>query len=88
MARYPLDVQASMIDEDNLEPFDVVKNGLKSMSKDNVHFYAKAILDELKIAKRPLLFGGHGVKLSDSRNEFLELVNFIEYSFTDFMEWN
>ena len=73
----PLDVQASMIDEDNLEPFDVVKNGLKSMSKDNVHFYAKAILDELKIAKRPLLFGGHGVKLSDSRNEFLELVNLL-----------
>lgn len=73
----PLDVQAAIIDEERLEPFDAGKFGLKSMSKVNVQFYANAILDELKKAKRPLLFGGHGVKLSNSRKAFLELINLL-----------
>ena len=41
------------------------------------NFTRRQFLMNCKKSKRPLLFGGHGVKLSDSRNEFLELVNLL-----------
>lgn len=73
----PLDVQAALVDEENLKPFDAGNNEFVLKNKDNVRFYANSILNELKEARRPLLFGGHGIKLSDSREKFLELISLL-----------
>ena len=49
-------------------------------------------MNELKKAKRPLLFAGHGIKLSDSRKKFIEMVDLLNvpiqtsWNGTDFIQ--
>ena len=73
----PLDVQSAMIDEKNLMSYNPIHTEFISKTKENIKFYAEAILNALKESKRPLLFGGHGIKLSDSKEKFLELIDLL-----------
>ena len=65
----PLNVQASFIDENNLEGYqpDFCEQDLKDE--------ALYIIDKIKQSSRPVLFAGNGIRLSGGHALFLELVN-------------
>jgi acetolactate synthase-1/2/3 large subunit len=74
----PLDVQAAEIEDSNLISFDPNEIGsfveLKSDTNAKIH----TVLEWLKESKRPLLLGGHGVWLSDSKELFNQLINTLQ----------
>ncbi len=66
----PLDVQATMIDEDNLvgyEPFIID-------SKSNLEKTVLEIIRILNNSERPVILAGNGIRLSDGIEEFNKLV--------------
>lgn len=67
----PLNVQAAMIDENNLRDYDHSEDDLHlpDISKEIQH-----LVQMIKNAKRPLLVAGHGIRLSGALAEFEQLV--------------
>jgi acetolactate synthase-1/2/3 large subunit len=63
----PFDTQSQLIDFDKFPSYEY--------SYDEPIEEAKYIINKLNESKRPLILGGHGVKLSGSESEFKELVN-------------
>ena len=71
----PLDVQASKIDPDDLEPgFDPAELD-EPWLKTDLPATATAILERLLAAKRPVVFAGGGVRLSGAHEQFLALID-------------
>ncbi|MEO5775145.1 MAG: thiamine pyrophosphate-binding protein [Sphingomicrobium sp.] len=71
----PLDVQAAMIDPDDLLPgFDPAELD-ESWKKTDLPAAAKSIIERLQEAERPVVFAGGGVRLSGAHAQFLELVD-------------
>ncbi|GHT42008.1 hypothetical protein AGMMS49965_12740 [Bacteroidia bacterium] len=71
----PLDVQAAMIETDELKTFDE-QSELEAV--ENPIYDKKAsslIINKLKEAKRPVVFLGTGVRLADAHEELLQLVD-------------
>jgi acetolactate synthase-1/2/3 large subunit len=70
----PLDVQAAMIDPDDLLPgFDPA--GLdEPWKRTDLPAVAAAILDRIARAERPVVFAGSGVRLSGAHGQFLDLI--------------
>ena len=70
----PLDVQAAIVETDELKHFD-----LKELEKQNVHeiseSIAKEIIEKISNAKKPVIIAGSAIRLADSHDEFIELVN-------------
>lgn len=66
----PLDVQATMINPDELEGF-IPPSDNKYDIEDK---FIDTIIEKLKNAKRPVIIAGNGVRLSGAHKEFLELV--------------
>lgn len=70
----PLDVQAAIIETDELKSFEE-QEYLDTIEKP---FYNKLlsieILNKIKEAKRPVILAGTGVRLADARKEFIDLV--------------
>jgi acetolactate synthase-1/2/3 large subunit len=69
----PLDVQASMIAEKDLQGFD--ESEVVEIAPDE--FLAEkvgAALEMLNRAKRPVILAGNGVRLSNALDDFLELI--------------
>lgn len=62
----PINIQAAMIDEDNLAEFTPPS----SVSYD---LQLNSVLSLLKSAKRPLIVAGHGIRLTNAQNDFLTL---------------
>jgi len=69
----PLDVQASLIDPDGLPGFDPAKID-EPWRETDLPEAAKAILDKLQAAERPVVFAGGGVRLSGAHDAFLKLI--------------
>lgn len=69
----PLDIQGAMIETDNLEHFDSkVENTHKlDISDDTINLVYEKILK----SKRPVILAGSAIRLSNSHNNFLKLVN-------------
>lgn len=71
----PLDVQAALVETDELTGFDPVKEGIE---RKELPVYDVAltpvILERIKKAKRPLIFAGTGIRLGKAREEFLHFV--------------
>lgn len=69
----PLDVQASVIDEDSLIGYTPVPE------PNNTHLEAQVlrVIDILNHSDRPVLMAGNGIRLSDGIREFDELVNLL-----------
>ncbi|MGL4108637.1 thiamine pyrophosphate-binding protein [Clostridium sp. LP20] len=69
----PLDIQAAIIDTENLKGYDwkedIVEN---SIIKDDKIF--DDILEKIKNSKRPVILAGSGIRLSGCHKEFIELV--------------
>ena len=69
----PLDVQAAIIDTDNLKSFDESElNKLENPVYDSSK--TVEIISKLKSAKRPVIFAGTGIRLAGAHKEFLELI--------------
>ena len=68
----PLDVQAAIINPDELETFNMPEK-----EEDNIKIknQLKDVLKLLNEAKRPIIIAGNGVRLSGAEKEFLDLVN-------------
>lgn len=67
----PLDVQATMIDEDNLIPYKPLELPEQEKQIDN---QALQVIEMLNKSERPVLLAGNGIRLADAINEFDELV--------------
>ncbi len=68
----PLDVQAADIEPDDLRGYDPAENPEEvpaPISEETI----QRIVQKLHEAKRPVLFGGYGVRAADALPEFLEL---------------
>ena len=71
----PLDIQASMIDEDNLigasseelKKFDVIFD-------EDIDKLVDIVIDKLNNSKRPVILAGNGIRLSGGIEDFKELV--------------
>ena len=65
----PLDVQATMIDEDELEGYIPEKQHEKQQLTDVVF----QVIEKLNHSERPVLLAGNGIRMADSIPEFEEL---------------
>lgn len=64
----PINIQAAIIDEDNLKEF-------VPSQKTTYELHIDEIVNKLKLAERPLIVAGHGLRLAHQEKDFL---NFIE----------
>ena len=64
----PFDVQASMIDETNLESFT------PPSPYSSETFSIKNVIDTLKNSQRPLIIAGHGIRLSHTKEHLEQLL--------------
>lgn len=72
----PLNIQSAMIDTEDLKTYDTEEDAAelpKPISADVVEL----VLEKIKIAKRPVLYAGHGIRLAGAYKEFQELVNLL-----------
>jgi acetolactate synthase-1/2/3 large subunit len=70
----PLDVQASPIDESDLEGFDAERHSDASMlSGEGLQIEVGRLIGALNSSERPLLFAGNGIRLAGAEREFEEL---------------
>lgn len=65
----PLDVQASMVDENSLIAYNPLPE--KTVNLDKI---VLDIIDRLNESERPVLLAGNGIRLSEGINEFDELI--------------
>lgn len=70
----PLDVQGAPVDESKLRHFDLANEMVEPEVPVINAETAKHILDKIRSAKAPLLFAGSGVRLSNSGELLLKLV--------------
>lgn len=63
----PMNVQAAMIDEDNLKEF-------VPPLKITYELHIDEVVNKLKSAKRPLLVAGHGLRLAHQEKQFLSFI--------------
>lgn len=72
----PLDIQAAIIDTDNLFGYNPSED-----SDEIPPFFeaneARLVLELIKNAKRPVLMAGAGIRLSDAHSEFLALIDLL-----------
>ncbi len=71
----PLDIQAAEIDPKSLKSFDPKELNEKPVAIDQE---VQKALEMLKVAKRPVVLAGNGVRLSGALNSFLELVETLQ----------
>ena len=67
----PLDVQAALIDEDDLKEYNPQEDALVLPDISAEVAQTAALLQQ---AKKPLIIAGHGIRLSGAQQEFLDLV--------------
>ncbi|MGE7690578.1 thiamine pyrophosphate-binding protein [Lysinibacillus sp. NPDC097214] len=69
----PLDVQAAFVETDELEGYD--KSELeKEENPVYDHSLTPIILENIKKAKKPVIFAGSGIRLGHAHEEFIELI--------------
>ena len=76
----PFDVQSKMLEEVELEEAKIT-NTYSNTSVDVQHIMAK-----LSQAQRPVVLGGHGVKLSKSEQEFKQFIS--DYNIPTVLSWS
>ena len=70
----PLDVQATMIDEDELTGYTPEKQNKKQQLTDIV----LQVIEKLNHSERPILLAGNGIRMADAIPEFEELCNILD----------
>ncbi|MCL4416573.1 MAG: thiamine pyrophosphate-binding protein, partial [Actinobacteria bacterium] len=75
----PLDVQSAMIDEKSLRKFDPSEITPKYITdKKEIERLVKQTIGKISKSKRPVLYAGHGVRLSGAYTEFMELLDLLK----------
>ena len=72
----PLDIQAAQIEPEKLEGYDPSENP-EEIPAPIADETVEIILQKLKCASRPVLFGGYGVRASGGTEEFLTLAELL-----------
>ncbi len=67
----PLDIQAAVVDEDELEGFDA--RSAEKVTYDTA--LTAQIVEKIKRAKRPVILAGTGINVAGAREQFLECAN-------------
>ncbi len=70
----PINVQGAMIDPDQLESYDPKEDQISFETK-NLREELEQIIHRLSTAKRPIIYAGTGIRLSDQYENFLQLVH-------------
>ena len=70
----PLNVQASKIDPEKLKGFDP-REIEEPWKKTDLKKSAQSIFEKINRAKRPVVFAGSGIRISDQHKEFIELID-------------
>lgn len=73
----PLDIQGSFVETDELEGFIEPESVLGVDSEESISKKIDIILEKLKIAERPVLYAGNGIRISGGRDEFIKAVETI-----------
>ncbi|MDD5020752.1 MAG: thiamine pyrophosphate-binding protein [Endomicrobiaceae bacterium] len=68
----PMNVQSAMIDESKLKKYDFKEDKLEL---PNIDKQINKLKNLFKKSKYPLIIAGHGIRLSNAKNDFLNLVN-------------
>lgn len=68
----PLDVQAAMIEPNQLKRFIPEKEDIKDITKD-----VKKVVELLKAAERPVILAGNGIQLSNSAQSFYQILELL-----------
>ncbi|HWY80306.1 MAG TPA: thiamine pyrophosphate-binding protein [Candidatus Sulfotelmatobacter sp.] len=75
----PLDVQNAMIDEEELRKFDPAEVAPDYIiDKKTIQKLVEQTLKKLSESERPVLYAGHGIRLSGAYEEFLELIDLLK----------
>ncbi|MCM1537878.1 MAG: thiamine pyrophosphate-binding protein [bacterium] len=78
----PLDVQAAVVEEDELCGFDGERPEYASIVRDENPVYDEEetakILEKIRQAERPVVFAGTGIRLGDAYQEFLDCVEALQ----------
>lgn len=69
----PLDIQAAVIDTDELIHFHRTEEDSEKVVYDESNTIK--IIDKIKQAKRPVILAGTGIRLGDAREEFIQVVD-------------
>ncbi len=69
----PLNIQASMIDENELVPF--VPDDKGSFDREKVQEQVEELIERIKKAERPVVLAGSGIRAANSTDDFLALVD-------------
>ena len=69
----PLDIQAAIVDTDDLKHFDKSECAEEIPPKVEAST-AVEILEKIKAAKRPLILAGTGIRLGDAHKEYIEVI--------------
>lgn len=64
----PMNVQSAIIEEDELIEF-------KAPEKKSYNLHIEEVVEKLKKAKKPLIVAGHGIRLSNTQDTFLKLLD-------------
>ena len=73
----PIDVQAAIVDTDELRDYDSLSEGDKQNPIYDESVTEK-IIDKIKYAKRPVLLVGTGVRLADASEELLKVIDIMK----------
>ncbi|MDR1021740.1 MAG: thiamine pyrophosphate-binding protein [Prevotellaceae bacterium] len=72
----PLDVQAAIVETDNLQGFDEKECAAENPVYDKN--LSPQIIEKIKTAKRPVLFAGSGVNLANAKDIFIKLAEALQ----------
>lgn len=70
----PLDIQATIIDTDNLRHYDPFEYNSNLPDKPKKEIL-ESIINKIREAKRPLILAGSAIRLSNSHKEFIQLID-------------
>ena len=77
----PVDVQSAQIDESSLRSYSPTEDPSKR-NEDEVRKQCSEVLERIRLAKRPVILAGTGVRLANALPEFLALIEALQLPVT------
>lgn len=72
----PLDVQATMIDEDELLPYSLAEDRI-CFDLETIKAQAAIIIERIRAAERPVFLAGNGIRLAGAMDLFHEVIDLL-----------
>ena len=74
----PLDVQASLVNEDELRSYEPEDESESSFDKERVRAQAESLVARIKESRRPVILAGSGIRTANANESFLKLVDLLK----------